>query len=44
MVKLNKIVGIEYTHQTAQMYDIEVDHPDHLFVAKSPDGAIRSIS
>lgn len=44
MVKLNKIVSIENTHQITQMYDIEVDHPDHLFVAKSPDGAIRSFS
>lgn len=41
MVKLNKIVGVEYTKQTCLMYDIEVDHPDHLFIAKSPNGAIR---
>jgi len=44
MVKLNKIVSVEFTSHTSQMYDIEIDHPDHLFVAKSPDGAIRSFS
>ena len=44
MVKLNKIIGVEYTQQTCQMYDIEVNHPDHLFIAKSADGAIRSVS
>ena len=43
-MKLNKIIDIEYTQQTTQMYDLEIDHPEHLFIAQSDNGAIRSIS
>lgn len=34
-LKLNKIVNVEYTSQKSKVYDIEIDHPDHLFIAKS---------
>lgn len=39
-MKFNKIISVEYTDAYEKMYDIEVDHPDHFFIAKSENGAI----
>lgn len=32
---LTEIVDVEFTGRTERVYDIEVDHPDHAFIAKS---------
>lgn len=40
---LKRIVSVE-KGGIEHVFDIEVDHPDHAFIAQSPDGAIRSFS
>lgn len=34
-----KIIDVEYTHEQKPVMDIEVSHPDHYFLAISPNGA-----
>lgn len=44
MVKLNRIVGIEYTGKQEHLYDIEIDHPEHAFVAQSANRCSGSVA
>jgi hypothetical protein len=37
---MTKIIKIEHTHQKERVYDIEVDHYTHAFIAQSANGAL----
>ena len=39
-IKLKKIMGIEFTDQMEDVYDIEVEDDQHRFIAKSKNGAV----
>lgn len=38
--RLTKITEVEYTNEEKRVLDIEVDHPNHLYLASSKNGAL----
>jgi hypothetical protein len=42
--KLNKIIRVEYTSVNEQVFDIEIDHPSHAFIAQSVTRSQRNFT